>query len=297
MLNQAIISGDEEKVRTLLRHGVDLKDSPSDDSIRLALDNIAILKLLIIGGANVNAIIDSDNNSLLEWAIKEKEMQLVELLVQQGADVNYISKNSQDPLVFCAIENLPEFYLHLFFDQYPGLIKTRNKWNIPVYGIMIGKKKFNALMNLKSNQEAFEYLLNQRDIMLRVITAWSENDQSGEYVEFADFLVFNGYDLNSGYGYLQYAIWELNFEAFKWLLDNGASPLNVNIDHQMYYGYGTPAEVIMWRKDFMRNPKKVDGSEYSGVHDTERINDEEVILDEMKKLLESMTLDEPQRAR
>jgi hypothetical protein len=280
MLNRAIINNDEEKVKTLLEKGVVLND---DDAIKLALDNVELLTSLITNGANVNAIVDSDNNSLLEWAIKNKELPLVELLIQKGADINHVSKNSQDPLIFCAVKNLPESYMKLFFDRDPNLILARDKQNWPVYAVMLGKGDFNALIDLKTNKTAFDILLKQSDIMSRLISGWSEDKKCEE---FADFLVLNGYDLNSGYSYLQYSIWELNFDAFQWLLKNGISPVNINVDPQLYYGYGTPAEVIGWRKSFVRHPKEIAVNENPMEPDFEKIAQEEAILRDMEQLLE-----------
>jgi hypothetical protein len=277
-LHEAIEQNSIEKVEYFLKKGI----IPDDHAIVLALNNDKMLVLLIEKGANVNTILDSNAMSLLEWAIKNRKLQLVELLIQQGADVSYINKKTKKSMIFDAIDLLPESYLSLFFLKDPNLLEEKNRWNLTCYATMIGKHKFNALMDLKKNPAAFNILLSKKNLMLILTNAFAKSERDERYEKFADFLILNGYNLNNGFPYLQDAIWNTNYAAFKWLLDNGCSPVNPNLDKGQFYGYATPMETLIMRKN--SGVKNISGDELEE-ENYDQLEQEREILSDMEQLL------------
>ena len=64
--------------------------------------SLDVVKLLLARGANVNAKETRGGQSALMWAVAEKESQVVQALVEQGADVHDRSTGGFTPLLFAA---------------------------------------------------------------------------------------------------------------------------------------------------------------------------------------------------
>ena len=103
-LHQAVVSGDIEKVKTLISNGVDINTNnqlnwtPLHTAVRN--NRIEIVKYLLENGANVDAI-DSRGQTALQFAVESGQKEIVELLIEKGADLN-ISDERQESAISLA---------------------------------------------------------------------------------------------------------------------------------------------------------------------------------------------------
>lgn len=94
MLKKAIINNNSKKINYLLKKGSDplFKENIDDESLLMFSvrhKQLNIIKLLVDNGANINKY--DDIMTPLMWSIKNKDLNLVKFLVELGADINYSS--------------------------------------------------------------------------------------------------------------------------------------------------------------------------------------------------------------
>ncbi len=116
--HEAVMKGDKQKVRALLRQGADV-NSPDVTcykdgrrAVTPALMSAAfsgdaeMLQVLLDAGADVNARDDEDSTALIECVMEYAPC--VELLLKAGADVNARDCENNTALMFAAIDGNPE---------------------------------------------------------------------------------------------------------------------------------------------------------------------------------------------
>lgn len=91
-ISQAATIGNARIIRLLLDAGVDADSSnPHGETALMAVartGNVEAARLLLEAGADINATEDWGGQSALMWATAQLQPQMVEFLVEQGADVN-----------------------------------------------------------------------------------------------------------------------------------------------------------------------------------------------------------------
>lgn len=102
-MTEAVVLGDYAAVEQFLDAGF----SPSSRAIKkvpyltLAVRNLhkKIMKLLIDKGASVNTLSSDNGNSLLMEAVYKGDDEIVNSLIEHGADLNIVNKNGQTALM------------------------------------------------------------------------------------------------------------------------------------------------------------------------------------------------------
>ncbi|XP_076279889.1 uncharacterized protein LOC143208872 [Lasioglossum baleicum] len=101
----AILMRDTKMVELLLTNGADIKEDPELVCTAVRCGNLEIVEDLLKNGADINAVGDIYFRfSLLHYAVREKQVQMVELLINYGANVNVKNSLGETPIVN-AIEN------------------------------------------------------------------------------------------------------------------------------------------------------------------------------------------------
>ena len=109
LLHEAILEGNLDMVRLILPLNPNLEALQMEEMtplwIALIFDQEEIAKELIHAGANVNAILKVQGTAFdetpIHFAISENfSDKLIDLLIEQGADINATSKPLQTPLVY-----------------------------------------------------------------------------------------------------------------------------------------------------------------------------------------------------
>lgn len=119
-LHQAAEDGDLAEVKRLIAEGADvnLKDEDGGTALRIAAvyDHTDIVELLIDKGANVNAP-NRDGLNPLNDAVFKNNKEMVSLLISKGADVNFMHyRDNQTPL-FWAVETRGVEIIKLLVDN------------------------------------------------------------------------------------------------------------------------------------------------------------------------------------
>ncbi len=115
MLKKAIINNNSKKVNYLLKKGSDplFKKNIDDDSLLMFSvrhKQLNIIKLLVDHGANINKY--NDTMTPLMWSIKNNDLNLVKFLIELGANINY-STTSITPFMLAIEHNAIEIIKYL----------------------------------------------------------------------------------------------------------------------------------------------------------------------------------------
>ncbi|XP_076285606.1 uncharacterized protein LOC143211647 [Lasioglossum baleicum] len=101
----AIQNTDTKMIELLLTNGADIKEDPKVVCTAVRCGNLEIVEDLLKNGADINAL---DNMyfsfSLLHYAVLRKQLQMVQLLINYGANVNVKDTREKTPIVD-AIQN------------------------------------------------------------------------------------------------------------------------------------------------------------------------------------------------
>ncbi|ORX44721.1 ankyrin [Piromyces finnis] len=188
-------------IDSLIKRGTDINFEDNDGYTPLICaiqtGSLPIIELLIENGANVNHIIKNKNKSVLTFAIELSELEIVKHLVNCGADVNFKNESGVS-ILGEAIDNL--------------------KWEI-----------FKFLVNFNANN-CMSGDIYEKDIVEKVI--------ANNKLDILKFLVINNLNINmkdkEGNTPLAYAIKAQNSDIVKYLIENGANINHKNNKGQSY---------------------------------------------------------------
>ena len=107
-LHQAINDGDIEKVKALIKDGIDINvvDKKGRNAAFYALfsRNLKMLKFVIEQGVSPNYKKETDGETLLHIAAGEGKLDMVQYLLEKHhLDINALSKNNKTPLGTCMV--------------------------------------------------------------------------------------------------------------------------------------------------------------------------------------------------
>lgn len=111
-LIRSAISCKIEKTKFLVKHGcdVDMVDEYGRTALSIVSNNgyIEMVNLLIELGADVNKVNENDNNTPLHDASYNGNTEIIKLLINAGADVNAINKNNKTPIYWALMNGHAE---------------------------------------------------------------------------------------------------------------------------------------------------------------------------------------------
>ena len=111
---KASLRGDLITVRELFRTG---RAKASDSTIEfnynpltnaVASGNVELVEFLLRNGANVNGLFGRRQTSPLAWALRYRHEEVVRLLLERGADVNHVSAIGWTPMFYLWTETKPQ---------------------------------------------------------------------------------------------------------------------------------------------------------------------------------------------
>jgi ankyrin repeat protein len=219
-ITTAVSEKNYEKVEELLEQGVPIIDPAMEDNplvISIRRNDTKMIELLVKHEINPN--VTYQNESLLQWAIKKRDMKIIELLIDNGADVNYSNPDGYSVFSY-AIPRLSDEELNIFIENGLDLMghSKGNNSDISYFEDLLICNKLRTAMILLENKEVLAEVINDSDMSIKLVDYWDAGTK-----DLADFLIANGLRLNHDLPLLQHAI--NNYEATKWLLDHGVSPV------------------------------------------------------------------------
>ncbi|WP_342189704.1 ankyrin repeat domain-containing protein [Spiroplasma endosymbiont of Dilophus febrilis] len=199
--------------------------------------NLDLTKLLINIDAGTTDINPQYKNSLslLYYAIDTGDIQIVKLLIDNGADVNFQDENGLTPLHF-AIENAIDTgdiqIVKLLIDNGadPNVLDCNNDFISPLHYAIIKNKKEVVEVLLKSKN--IKNKINNKSYLNIGCLHWiSLNSKNINNLEIAELLIDNGADVNlqdeNDATPLYYAISTNNKEMVQLLINKGANIKNI----------------------------------------------------------------------
>lgn len=106
-LSYAVEDNDIDITKILLDHQADVNQPSYDSFTPLFFARNEIASLLLQAGANVNYL-NCDDESALHYAARENQHQAIELMLAAGANINQINKNGKTPLFYAKQEQAHE---------------------------------------------------------------------------------------------------------------------------------------------------------------------------------------------
>ena|GEM_PF-2981904 len=113
-------SGAISEIEAAIKQGADVNAVLSESGGMTVLiyvsseNNPDVLRVLIKGGANVNAKLDNGSTSLIMAASESNNPEVLRVLIEAGADINAKDKDGTTPLMYACGENSnPEFSIAL----------------------------------------------------------------------------------------------------------------------------------------------------------------------------------------
>ena len=104
---EAAMSGDAETVRALLKDGADVNEAMGDGMTALhwaaKKGNVELAQMLLYAGANVNAMTRLGNYTPIIMAAETGNAKLIDLLLKSGANAKDVTTNGTTPLMLAAV--------------------------------------------------------------------------------------------------------------------------------------------------------------------------------------------------
>lgn len=242
LLMVAMEQGDLAAVKWLLEQGADLhaSDALGLPTLFYALDNLELMQFLLPYGANLSQS-DPDGMTLIHYAVKRGNMEMIQLLVEFGADVNARNNQYQTPLMMAVGAPKPEECIRLLvtFGADVNLFDRRGDTALhkaAFYGrneevrLLLEFGADPAILNL---QEMSALHVAVENGFVEVVTLFLEHEPTA--VNDASI---------EGYAPIYYACMNGDEEMIDLLLDRGA-----NINQRMYYG-APLLELLVERKRY-----------------------------------------------
>eukprot|EP00833_Pecoramyces_ruminatium_P013964 jgi/Orpsp1_1/1187996/evm.model.d7180000061757.1 len=233
LLDIALIKGNKEIILFLLQQNINIKlNKPNEKGETLLItliktniytveDKIKIINHMIEKGVNVNKL-DSIGNSALMYAIQKKSMPLIELLINNGANVHHIIKNSNQSLLMLAIE-LGEFEITKYLIECNANVNFRNSNNDTPWKMALKRHNKKIIKYL-----AKYYIKNLTGDDVSFLISNSTNEK----LELLKILVENGLDIDlktsNGDTLLAIAIMNRQNHIINYLVDSGANLYSIN---------------------------------------------------------------------
>ena len=150
MFNEAIrktgTSLQEEMVKIFLANGVNVNklDCEEEDTALICAvrkENIDLVRLLLANGADVN-VTNHWGDTALMWAIEVENVELVQLLLDNGADVNAREKNGVTALLLAANEEKTEMVKFLLANGADVNVADDNGMTALMWTVEAGNEEF-----------------------------------------------------------------------------------------------------------------------------------------------------------
>jgi ankyrin repeat protein len=192
-LETAVINGDAEKVRALLKGAPDLVFSKDEKGWTLlhkaaALGHKDVAELLIANKADVNAKTKVDDTTPLDLAVYKGYKEMVELLLSKGADVNARKPNGGTPLFIAVQEGHKDVAELLIANKADINAKTPSGGTALHYAAHDGHKDVAELLLAKGADVNAKDNGGVTPLYLAV---------SGDYKDVVELLLANGADVNA----------------------------------------------------------------------------------------------------
>jgi ankyrin repeat protein/beta-lactamase regulating signal transducer with metallopeptidase domain len=270
-LHEAALTGDINKVRSLLSKGADVneKDPGGKTALHCASEegHAEVARLLISQGARVNATNTVEALTPLHYAARRGSKQTVELLLSKGADVNAKSREGRTPLLEAmaspssdcrdVVELLvargakaPALHLAAYLGDIERVEKCLQEDNNINLRADDGSTALHASV-CSDRKDIVEFLISKganvdaKDAHCVTPLYYAATHK---YEDIADLLLANGADVDAKnkdgyYTLLYYAMWDHSKDAIKLLISKGA---NVNAKDDAGY---TPLVYAIWEND------------------------------------------------
>lgn len=209
----------------IAKAGADLneKDNHGFTALSYTLQNNVIewTKLLLELGADINAPINSFNDTPLTYSLKTQKDQCIELLLERGADVNLSDKNGNTPLHFAVMkskDNSADFVDLLLQSGANIRAENHTEFLTPLMAASIRGSKYFIRLLLQAEP-------NVDHMSSKGYTAfyWAIQKRN---LEAAELLKRSGADVNmkftGGFTILRHAVDMEAYSMVKWLLKSGA---------------------------------------------------------------------------
>lgn len=110
-LEIVFLAGDEDKINLFLDHGVRVEDIDRLQLLHFAVNiSVNLAKRLLLLGADVN-LTDNLGQTVLHWAIQSKNLQMVKLLIDNGASLNSTLQSELELALIAGQLDIIEFLL------------------------------------------------------------------------------------------------------------------------------------------------------------------------------------------
>jgi len=216
-LINAIINNDIETVKSFIK-----SKNININILNYAIkeNNIEIVLLLLENGADVNAK-NNNGETCLYYATKENNIEIVQLLLENGADINAINNYGKTPLIYSIWSNNKDI-VELLIQKGADVNAKNNYGDTPLY------------YAIKENNKDIVELLIQKGADVNAINNYGDTPLyyaiKKNKIEIVQFFLENGADVNAKNNYgdtpliyaITNAIEENKIEIVTLLLENGA---------------------------------------------------------------------------
>lgn len=173
LLQAAAWKGNKGDLRVLVRHGVRLNPNmPYEDLLPWAArhDYTSFIEVLLEEGADINIGDPQSGDTPLSYAVMQGHAKAAALLIEKGANLGSRDKYGQIPL-FHALERGKEVVLQVLIGKDPALLHCRDDFGRSPL-LLATENRCDAINQIIEDiQEPSEILSREMDVVLRTICA------------------------------------------------------------------------------------------------------------------------------